>query len=200
VTRKRCSSARSGSARSFTGIHGEWFVGRARPGAIGYLFDARRPRGIGIRHGAQDHVTCEKSHLTHDAFNRAFNRLTPARLQAINRTVVQAAVQLGLEEGKKLRVDTTVDRSDIERYRWNEGMTRFPGDPDPALKGKPRPESSGISCSVDCALDNRGFGSGNGESAALGGIHERNTHRRSASTPCDHRRFVDFLAIGVFPR
>ncbi len=49
----------------------------------------------------------------HDAFNRAFNRLTPATMQAINRTVVQAAVQLGLEDGKQLRVDTTVVESDI---------------------------------------------------------------------------------------
>ena len=45
----------------------------------------------------------------HDAFNRAFNRLTPATLAAINQTVVQAAVKLGLEDGKQLRVDTTVD-------------------------------------------------------------------------------------------
>ena len=45
----------------------------------------------------------------HDAFNRSFNRLTPATMQAINRAVVQAAVQLGLEDGKQLRVDTTVD-------------------------------------------------------------------------------------------
>src|SRR5205814_798644 len=30
----------------------------------------------------------------HDAFNRAFNRLTPATLEAINQAVVQAAVQL----------------------------------------------------------------------------------------------------------
>jgi transposase, IS5 family len=45
----------------------------------------------------------------HDAFNRAFNRLTPATLEAINRAVVQSAVQLGLEDGKRLRVDTTVD-------------------------------------------------------------------------------------------
>src|ERR1700682_300098 len=55
------------------------------------------------------------SHLApkHDAFNRAFNRLTPATLQAINQTVVQAAVQLGLEDGKKLRVDTTVVETNI---------------------------------------------------------------------------------------
>lgn len=45
----------------------------------------------------------------HDAFNRAFTRLTPATMQAINQAVIQAAVQLGLEDGKQLRVDTTVD-------------------------------------------------------------------------------------------
>ena len=49
----------------------------------------------------------------HDAFNRAFNRLTPATMQAINRAVVQAAVQLGLEDGKQLREDTTVVETDI---------------------------------------------------------------------------------------
>jgi len=45
----------------------------------------------------------------HDAFNRAFNRLTPETLRAVNELVVQIAVDLGLEEGQKLRVDTTVD-------------------------------------------------------------------------------------------
>jgi IS5 family transposase len=45
----------------------------------------------------------------HDAFNRAFNRLTPETLRAVNELVVQAAVDLGLEEGQRLRVDTTVD-------------------------------------------------------------------------------------------
>jgi transposase, IS5 family len=49
----------------------------------------------------------------HDAFNRAFNRLTPATLEAINQAVVQAAVQLGVEDGKKLRVDTTVVETNI---------------------------------------------------------------------------------------
>jgi IS5 family transposase len=49
----------------------------------------------------------------HDAFNRAFNRLTPATLEAINDSVVRAAVALGLEDGKKLRVDTTVVETDI---------------------------------------------------------------------------------------
>ena len=49
----------------------------------------------------------------HDAFNRAFNRITPATMQAINRAVVQGAVQLGLEDGKQLRVDTTVVETDI---------------------------------------------------------------------------------------
>ena len=45
----------------------------------------------------------------HDAFNRAFHRLTPETLKVVNELVVQAAVDLGLEDGNKLRVDTTVD-------------------------------------------------------------------------------------------
>jgi IS5 family transposase len=49
----------------------------------------------------------------HDAFNRSFNRLTPATLHAINDVVVKAAVDMGLENGKKLRVDTTVVETDI---------------------------------------------------------------------------------------
>jgi transposase, IS5 family len=49
----------------------------------------------------------------HDAFNRAFNKLTPATLQTINQAVVQAAIALGVEDGKKLRVDTTVVESNI---------------------------------------------------------------------------------------
>jgi hypothetical protein len=57
----------------------------------------------------------------HDAFNRAFNRLTPATMQVINRAVVQSAVQLGLEDGKRLRVDTTVVETDIH-YRMSSLM------------------------------------------------------------------------------
>jgi len=49
----------------------------------------------------------------HDAFNRSFNRLTPATLKAINDLVVEAAVKLGLEDGSKLRLDTTVVETDI---------------------------------------------------------------------------------------
>jgi IS5 family transposase len=49
----------------------------------------------------------------HDAFNRSFNRLTPATLKAINDLVVEAAVRLGLEDGSKLRLDTTVVETDI---------------------------------------------------------------------------------------
>jgi transposase, IS5 family len=49
----------------------------------------------------------------HDAFNRAFNRLTPQTLQSVNDLVVQAAIDLGLEDGKTLRVDTTVVQTDI---------------------------------------------------------------------------------------
>ena len=49
----------------------------------------------------------------HDAFHRAFNRLTPQTLRAINDLLVEAAVDLGLEDGKKLRVDTTVVETNI---------------------------------------------------------------------------------------
>jgi IS5 family transposase len=54
-----------------------------------------------------------KSVPKHDAFNRAFNQLTPATLQAVNDAVVRAAVTVGLEDGKKLRADTTVVETDI---------------------------------------------------------------------------------------
>lgn len=49
----------------------------------------------------------------HDAFHRGFNRLTPETLKSINDLVVQTAVDLGLEDGQKLRVDTTVVQTDI---------------------------------------------------------------------------------------
>jgi len=49
----------------------------------------------------------------HDAFNRAFNRITPATLAVINQQVVRAAVELGVEDGKHLRVDTTVVETNI---------------------------------------------------------------------------------------
>lgn len=49
----------------------------------------------------------------HDAFNRAFNKLNPITIELINDAVVKAAVALGLENGKKLRVDTTVVETDI---------------------------------------------------------------------------------------
>ena len=49
----------------------------------------------------------------HDAFHRAFCRLTPATIRALNDAVVHAAVALGLEDGAQLRVDTTVVETDI---------------------------------------------------------------------------------------
>jgi IS5 family transposase len=49
----------------------------------------------------------------HDAFNRGVNRLLPETLRAVNEAVVRAAVTLGLEDGAKLRVDTTVVETDI---------------------------------------------------------------------------------------
>ena len=49
----------------------------------------------------------------HKAFNDAFNKLRPPTIQAINDLVVRGAVALGLEDGSKLRVDTTVSETDI---------------------------------------------------------------------------------------
>lgn len=49
----------------------------------------------------------------HDAFQRSFTRLTPQTLKAVNDLIVCAAVELGLEDGAKLRVDTTVVQTDI---------------------------------------------------------------------------------------
>jgi IS5 family transposase len=49
----------------------------------------------------------------HDAFQRGFIRWTPQTLSAVNDLVVRSAVELGLEDGAKLRVDTTVVQTDI---------------------------------------------------------------------------------------
>ena len=49
----------------------------------------------------------------HQAFHFAFTRLTPATLRALNDVVVHVAVELGLEKGQWLRVDTTVVETDI---------------------------------------------------------------------------------------
>jgi len=54
----------------------------------------------------------------HDAFNRAFNRLSADTIRQINGEVVKWALEAGLESGKRLRVDTTVVETDI----------RFPSD------------------------------------------------------------------------
>src|SRR6266702_6985067 len=49
----------------------------------------------------------------HQAFHRAFVRLTPTTLRAVNDLVAAAAVDLELEDGAKLRVDTTVVQTAI---------------------------------------------------------------------------------------
>ena len=49
----------------------------------------------------------------HNAFNQAFNRLSPATVEKLNDAIVEAAVDDGLEDGKKLRADTTVVETDI---------------------------------------------------------------------------------------
>jgi IS5 family transposase len=49
----------------------------------------------------------------HDAFQRAFSRVTPQTLRLVNELLITAAVSMGLEDGGKLRVDTTVVQTDI---------------------------------------------------------------------------------------
>jgi IS5 family transposase len=49
----------------------------------------------------------------HDAFQRAFCRVTPQTLKLANDLLIKAAVAMGLEDGNKLRVDTTVVQTDI---------------------------------------------------------------------------------------
>src|SRR5881396_1728905 len=49
----------------------------------------------------------------HKAFNDAFNKLRPPTIKVINDLVVRGAVALGLEDGSKLRTDTTVGETDI---------------------------------------------------------------------------------------
>src|SRR5437870_12196862 len=51
----------------------------------------------------------------HNAFNQAFNRLSPATVEKLNDAIIGAAVDDGLEDGKKLRADTTVVETDILR-------------------------------------------------------------------------------------
>jgi transposase, IS5 family len=49
----------------------------------------------------------------HDAFHRAFIRITPQTLKLVNGLLIKAAVAIGLEDGTKLRVDTTVVETDV---------------------------------------------------------------------------------------
>ncbi len=62
---------------------------------------------------ADGYTLCQFTDFYSHAFHRAFNTLTPKTLETLNALVVQAAVDLGLEDGKKLRVDTTVVETDI---------------------------------------------------------------------------------------
>ena len=49
----------------------------------------------------------------HDAFQRGVVRLQPQTLVTVNDLLIRVAVKLGLEDGTKLRVDTTVVQTDI---------------------------------------------------------------------------------------
>jgi IS5 family transposase len=56
-----------------------------------------------------------------DAFQRSFCRLRPKTVERINDAVVRAAVALKIEDGTKLRVDTTVVETDIH-YPTDSGL------------------------------------------------------------------------------
>ena len=65
----------------------------------------------------------------HDAFNTNFNKLRPATIRSINDLVVRAAVDLELEDGSKLRVDTTVSETNVHHptdntLLWGRGAGR----------------------------------------------------------------------------
>jgi IS5 family transposase len=66
--------------------------------------------GVTLRQFTDFH--CDKV-PKHDAFNRGINRLSPETIKYINDVFVGIAVELGLEDGSKLRVDTTVVETDI---------------------------------------------------------------------------------------
>lgn len=57
----------------------------------------------------------------HHAFHRAFVRLQAATLRQINHAIVTAAVQMGLEDVERLRLDTTVVETD-SRYPRDSGL------------------------------------------------------------------------------
>jgi transposase, IS5 family len=50
----------------------------------------------------------------HQAFHRAFSRLTPDTVRKLNEAVVAVAMGLGIEDGSQLRVDTTVVQTNIQ--------------------------------------------------------------------------------------
>lgn len=49
----------------------------------------------------------------HQTFNRNFNRLMPETIRLLNDAVIQVAVNLGVEDGRRQRMDTTVVQSNI---------------------------------------------------------------------------------------
>lgn len=66
--------------------------------------------GIATRLFTRFNSGCVPNHQT---FNRNFNRLTPETLRLLNDAVILVAVDLGVEDGRKQRMDTTVVQSNI---------------------------------------------------------------------------------------
>ncbi|HSP99151.1 MAG TPA: ISNCY family transposase [Candidatus Dormibacteraeota bacterium] len=57
----------------------------------------------------------------HDALQRSFMQLTPPTMRKLNEAVVAAAVHMKLEDGRRLRADTTVVETDV-RYPRDSGL------------------------------------------------------------------------------
>jgi IS5 family transposase len=66
--------------------------------------------GIGVRLFTRFYSECVPNHQT---FNRNFNHLTTETIRLLNDAVIQVAVGLGVEDGRKQRMDTTVVQSNI---------------------------------------------------------------------------------------
>jgi IS5 family transposase len=57
----------------------------------------------------------------HKAFHRASTRLTPATLRTVNALVVDLALALGVDDARRVRMDTTVSETDIH-YPTDSGL------------------------------------------------------------------------------
>ncbi len=123
-----------------TMVHGDLVAGLKKPGTgragltpiqVLRAFVLQRMENLDLRSLAvriSDGISCRvfagfdaQPVPSHHAFNRAFNRLRPETIRRINEAVVRRAVVLGVEDGRMLRVDTTVVETNI-RFPTDAGL------------------------------------------------------------------------------